>query len=87
MVIQANVDGRDMGGLVAELQQAIAQKVELPPGYVVEFGGQFENQQRAQARLMIVVPLSLALILLLLYFAFGSVGPRGPTCKSLPERS
>jgi cobalt-zinc-cadmium resistance protein CzcA len=74
VVIQANVEGRDMGGLVAELQQAIADRIELPPGYVVEFGGQFENQQRAQARLMIVVPLSLALILLLLYFAFGSVG-------------
>ena len=74
VVIQANVEGRDMGGLVAELRKAIAEKVELPAGYVVEFGGQFENQQRAQARLMIVVPLSLALILLLLYFAFGSVG-------------
>ena len=74
VVIQANVEGRDMGGLVAELRKSIAENVELPPGYVVEFGGQFENQQRAQARLMIVVPLSLALILLLLYFAFGSVG-------------
>jgi len=60
--------------LVAELRSKIATQIELPPGYVVEFGGQFENQQRAQARLMIVVPLSLALILLLLYFAFGSVG-------------
>jgi len=74
VVIQANVEGRDMGGLVADLRKAIAEKIELPPGYVVEFGGQFENQQRAQARLMIVVPLSLVLILLLLYFAFGSLG-------------
>jgi len=74
VVIQANVEGRDMGGLVAELREKIAQQIELPPGYVVEFGGQFENQQRAQARLMIVVPLSLGLILLLLYFAFGSLG-------------
>ncbi len=74
VVIQSNVEGRDMGGLVAELRSKIATQIELPPGYVVEFGGQFENQQRAQARLMIVVPLSLALILLLLYFAFGSVG-------------
>jgi len=74
VVIQANVEGRDMGGLVAELQQRIATEVKLPPGYSVVFGGQFENQQRAQARLMIVVPISLALIFLLLFFAFGSVG-------------
>ncbi len=74
VVIQANVVGRDMGGLVTELRQRIAEDVELPPGYSVVFGGQFENQQRAQARLAVVVPLSLALIFLLLYFAFRSVG-------------
>ena len=74
VVVQANVQGRDMGGLVAELRDKIAREVKLPPGYAVVFGGQFENQQRAQARLMIVVPLSLGLIFLLLYFAFGSVG-------------
>ncbi|TCK17864.1 cobalt-zinc-cadmium resistance protein CzcA [Thiogranum longum] len=74
VVIQSNVEGRDMGGLVAELQQRINDEIELPAGYTVVFGGQFENQQRAQSRLMIVVPLSLGLIFLLLYFAFGSVG-------------
>ncbi|HHH36925.1 MAG TPA: efflux RND transporter permease subunit [Gammaproteobacteria bacterium] len=74
VVIQANVEGRDMGGLVAELRGRIDREVDLPPGYTVVFGGQFENQQRAQARLMVVVPLSLGLIFLLLYFAFGSVG-------------
>ena len=74
VVIQSNVEGRDMGGLVAELRQRINDEVDLPPGYTVVFGGQFENQQRAQARLMIVVPLSLGLIFLLLYFAFSSVG-------------
>ncbi len=74
VVIQSNVEGRDMGGLVAELQQRIDNDIDLPPGYTVVFGGQFENQQRAQARLMIVVPLSLGLIFLLLYFAFNSVG-------------
>jgi len=74
VVIQANVEGRDMGGLVAELRQRINDDIDLPAGYTVVFGGQFENQQRAQARLMIVVPLSLGLIFLLLYFAFGSVG-------------
>ncbi len=74
VVIQTNVEGRDMGGLVAELQQRINDEIDMPPGYTVVFGGQFENQQRAQARLMIVVPLSLGLIFLLLYFAFNSVG-------------
>jgi len=74
VVIQSNVEGRDMGGLVAELRERINQEINLPPGYSVVFGGQFENQQRAQTRLMIVVPLSLGLIFLLLYFAFGSVG-------------
>jgi len=74
VVIEANVAGRDMGGLVAELRQRIDTEIDLPPGYSVVFGGQFENQQRAQARLMVVVPLSLGLIFLLLYFAFRSVG-------------
>ncbi len=74
VVIQSNVEGRDMGGLVAELRERIDAEVDLPPGYTVVFGGQFENQQRAQQRLMIVVPLSLGLIFLMLYFAFSSVG-------------
>jgi len=73
-VIQSNVEGRDMGSLVKELDQRIQQEVNLPPGYTVVFGGQFENQQRAQARLMIVVPLSLLMIFLLLYFMFHSIG-------------
>jgi len=74
VVIQSNVEGRDMGGLVAELRQRIDDEIQLPAGYSVVFGGQFENQQRAQQRLMIVVPLSLGLIFLLLYFAFHSIG-------------
>ncbi len=74
VVIQANVQGRDMGSVVAEIRQAIVEQVDLPSGYGVQIGGQFESQQRAQQRLMLVVPLSLALIALLLYFAFNSVG-------------
>lgn len=73
VVIQANVQGRDMGSVVADIRSAISEQVELPPGYGVSIGGQFENQQRAQQRLSIVVPISLALIALLLYFAFGSI--------------
>ncbi len=74
VVIQANVQGRDMGNVVADIRQAIEQQVELPPGYSVDIGGQFENQQRAQKRLSTVVPISIALIALLLYFAFNSMG-------------
>ena len=74
VVIQANVQGRDMGSVVADIRQAIAEQVDLPTGYSVDIGGQFENQQRAQKRLSLVVPVSLGLIALLLYFAFGSVG-------------
>ena len=74
VVIQTNVEGRDMGSLVSELAARIEADINLPPGYSVVFGGQFENQQRAQAKLMIVVPLSLGLIFLPLYFAFHSVG-------------
>ncbi|EAU55153.1 Heavy metal efflux pump CzcA [Mariprofundus ferrooxydans PV-1] len=74
VVIQSNVEGRDMGSLVAELDKRIQNEIKLPPGYTVVFGGQFENQQRAQARLMIVVPLSLLMIFLLLYFMFHSLG-------------
>ncbi|NRA62568.1 MAG: efflux RND transporter permease subunit, partial [Psychrobium sp.] len=74
VVIQANVQGRDMGSVVNDIRAAIANEVKLPTGYSVAIGGQFENQQRAQERLSIVVPLSLALIALILYFAFGSVG-------------
>lgn len=73
VVIQANVRGRDMGGFVEEAQQAVQSKVQLPPGYLVTWGGQFENQQRAQRTLMVVVPISLGLIFLLLYLSFGSI--------------
>lgn len=74
VVIQANVQGRDMGSVVADIKTAIEEKVDLPTGYSTSIGGQFENQERAQKKLSVVVPLSLALIALLLYFAFGSIG-------------
>src|SRR3546814_16743496 len=62
-----------MGGFVAEAQQAVASQVQLPAGYFVTWGGQFENQQRAQKTLSIVVPISLVMIFLLLFASFGSV--------------
>lgn len=73
VVVQANVSGRDLGSVVADIQSAIDRDVDLPAGYNVDIGGQYENQQRAQKKLMLVVPLAVALIALLLYFAFGSL--------------
>ncbi len=72
-VIRSNVEGRDLVGFVDEARKAVAEKVQLPSGYTVEFGGQFENQQRAAATLSIVIPISLGLIFLLLFSTFGSV--------------
>jgi cobalt-zinc-cadmium resistance protein CzcA len=71
-VISANVRGRDMGGVVSDIQEAVESRVALPPGYYLEYGGQFENQQRAMHRLSIIVPITFGLILLLLYMSFGS---------------
>ena len=71
IVVQANVRGRDVGGFVADARRAIDEKLELPPGYYVRFGGQFEHLERARDRLFLVVPLALALIIALLYFSYG----------------
>lgn len=73
VVIRSNVQDRDLVGFVDEARKAVAEKVKLPTGYTVEFGGQFENQQRAAATLSLVVPISLGLIFLLLFSTFGSV--------------
>jgi cobalt-zinc-cadmium resistance protein CzcA len=73
VVIRCNVEGRDLVGFVEEARKAVAERVKLPSGFHVAFGGQFENQQRASARLSLVIPLSLGLIFLLLFSTFGSV--------------
>jgi cobalt-zinc-cadmium resistance protein CzcA len=73
VVVEFNVSGRDMGSLVADARQAIDAKVKLPPGYYLDWGGQFENQQRAMARLAVILPVCLALIFLLLFSNFGSM--------------
>ncbi len=72
-VIQMDVTGRDVDGFVAEANASIAQSVELPQGYWIEWGGAFENQQRAMATLALIVPLTIGLIFILLYTAFGSL--------------
>jgi cobalt-zinc-cadmium resistance protein CzcA len=73
VVVQTNVRGRDLVGFVEEAKRAVAAQVKMPGGYVVEWGGQFENQQRAARRLGLVVPVALALIFFLLFSTFGSV--------------
>ncbi len=74
LTVTANVRGRDLGSFVAEARQKIAEKVSLPSGrYRVEYGGQFENLQRAQTRLLIVVPLVLVLIFALLYATYRNI--------------
>jgi cobalt-zinc-cadmium resistance protein CzcA len=72
-VIQMDVRGRDVDGFVADATQAIEAQVQMPPGYWVEWGGAFENQQRALAKLSIIVPVTIFFIFVLLYTAFNSV--------------
>lgn len=72
-VLQLDVKGRDVDGFVKEAGARIAEQVKLPAGYWVEWGGAFENQQRAMARLAVIVPLTIGLIFMLLYTAFNSV--------------
>ncbi|MDH0682758.1 efflux RND transporter permease subunit [Achromobacter animicus] len=72
-VVIANVGGRDLVGFVEEAKALVASKVELPTGYRVSWGGQFENQQRAAARLTVVVPVALGMIFVLLFSTFRSV--------------
>jgi len=70
--VEANVRGRDLASFVAEAQEAVQREVELPPGWTLEWGGQFKNLVAAVSRLTVLVPLSLSLIFVLLYSAFGS---------------
>ena len=72
-VVRTNVVGRDLVGFVEDARQQVASNIDLPPGYYVEWGGQFENQQRAAARLAIVIPASIVLIFLLLFSTFRSM--------------
>ncbi len=73
VAVKANLIGRDQGGFVAEAMAAVNDQVKLPPGYSITWGGQFENQQRALARLKIIVPLSVLMIFVLLFWAFRSM--------------
>jgi cobalt-zinc-cadmium resistance protein CzcA len=73
IVVGANIAGRDIGGYVDEAQRRIEQQVKLPEGYYLVWGGQFENLQRATARLAIIIPITIAAIFFLLFVMFNSV--------------
>ncbi|TWB53075.1 Cu(I)/Ag(I) efflux system membrane protein CusA/SilA [Rhizobium sp. ERR 922] len=82
--VYVDIAGRDLGGYVAEAQQAVAKSVRMPPGYSVAWSGQFEYLERAEARLAVVVPLTLALIFLLLYLNFKRLTETVIVMLSLP---
>jgi cobalt-zinc-cadmium resistance protein CzcA len=75
LTVEANVRGRDLKGFVDDARAALAREVQLPPGYWIDWSGQFENLERATARLAIVVPITLFLIFVLLYTTFHAVRP------------
>jgi cobalt-zinc-cadmium resistance protein CzcA len=83
-VVQTNVRGRDLVSFVEEAKAAVAQQVPLPTGYSLTWGGQFENQQRAAARLAVVVPIALGLIFMLLFATFGSVRQAALVLTNVP---
>lgn len=83
-VVQANVAGRDLVGFVDEARLTVGREVTLPAGYRLEWGGQFENQQRAAARLMLVVPAALLLIFLVLFMTFGSLRQAALILANIP---
>ncbi len=73
VVVFSNVRGRDLGSFVAQVRSKLDHDITLPPGYFIEYGGEFENQQRATRRLMLIVPLTIGVIFLLLYMSFASI--------------
>ena len=73
VVVGANVEGRDLGGFVQEVEQRIAKEVKVPEGYYFVYGGQFENMERAMATLTIIVPITIAAIFFLLFLLFNSL--------------
>jgi cobalt-zinc-cadmium resistance protein CzcA len=82
--VRANVEGRDLVGFVEEAKQKIDANVKLPKGYTIVYGGQFENQQRAAAKLMTVIPISIGVIFLILFFTFRSVSSTSLILLNIP---
>lgn len=84
VVVQSNVRGRDLVGFVDEAKAAVAAQIQMPEGYRLTWGGQFENQQRAAARLAVVVPIALGMIFMLLFATFGSVRQAALVLTNIP---
>ena len=83
-IVSIDVRGRDVGGYVTDAKDVVAREVKIPPGYRLEWSGQYEALQRVEARLQVVVPLTLAVIALLLYLTFGSLVETAIVMLSLP---
>ena len=84
IAVRTNIRGRDQGGFVAEAQARFAGAVALPPGYTVDWGGQFENFARARARLTLIMPITMGVIFVLLYVAFGTTLDAGLVLVNVP---
>lgn len=84
ITVQTNVRDRDIGSFVREGQEAVASQIELPPGYYIEWGGQFELQQQANARFAVVIPVTLGVVFLLLLFSFGRLKSAALILANIP---
>ena len=84
ITVRTNIRGRDQGSFVAEAQKRFAESISLPGSYTVEWGGQFENLERARNRLIVILPVTIALIFALLFFAFGSTTYAGIVLMNVP---
>jgi cobalt-zinc-cadmium resistance protein CzcA len=84
LTVESNVTGRDIGSFVSDAQSAIARSVDLPTGYYIDWGGQFENQKRAQRRLMVIVPITVAIIFVLLFMTFRSIRQAALVLLNIP---
>jgi cobalt-zinc-cadmium resistance protein CzcA len=84
ITVRTNIRGRDQGSFVKDAKNRFAAAVQLPPGYEVTWGGQFENLQRAQKRLTLILPITIAIIFVLLFFMFGSAKYAGLVMMNVP---
>jgi Cu/Ag efflux pump CusA len=84
VTVRTNIRGRDQGGFVAEAQRRVAREIQLPAGYRTEWGGQFENLERARRRLSVILPLTIAIIFTILFLAFDSPLYAGIVLMSVP---
>src|SRR3546814_3875768 len=83
--VYVDVDGRDLGSVVEDLQRAVAEQMELPAGYSLAWSGQYEYLQRAAERLRVVVPATLLIVFVLIYLVFRRIGEAAIIMLSLPS--